>query len=114
YRRLHLLHGDTNVLPSAVFLKVGATRLMLDLLELDDLPSIALADAVDSLRTLSRCLQPPWRVTLDSGAEADALDVLSRFRVRAEKRFAGRDTETDIVLALWMRIERGLASDPFK
>jgi proteasome accessory factor A len=112
YRRLHLLHGDTNVLPSAVFLKVGATRLMLDLLELDDLPSIALADAVNSLRTLSRCLQPPWRVTLDSGVEADALEVLSRFRVRAQKRFAGRDAETDSVLNLWMRVERGLATEP--
>src|SRR5688572_1926703 len=33
YRRLHLLHGDTNVLPSALYLKVGTTRLVLDLLE---------------------------------------------------------------------------------
>ena len=112
YRRLHLLHGDTNVLPSALYLKVGATRLMLDLLEADDLPSVALADAVDSLRTLSRCLQPPWRVTLASGVDVDAVELLSRFRVRAAARFAGRDAETDAVLALWMRVEAGLATEP--
>src|SRR5256885_14589253 len=35
YRRLHLLHGDTNVLPTSLLLKVGTTALVLDLLELD-------------------------------------------------------------------------------
>jgi proteasome accessory factor A len=112
YRRLHLLHGDTNVHPAALFLKIGTTRLVLDLLETDDLPTVALADAVSALRTLSRCLCPPWRVRLDKGAEADAVELLSRFRVRAQSRFARRDNETDAVLALWLRIEEGLTTDP--
>ena len=30
YRRLHLLHGDTNVLPTTLLLKVGTTSLVLD------------------------------------------------------------------------------------
>ena len=34
YRRLHLLHGDTSVLPTTLLLKVGTTSLVLDLLEL--------------------------------------------------------------------------------
>jgi proteasome accessory factor A len=114
YRRLHLLHGDTNVLPAALYLKVGATRLMLDLLESDDLPAVGLADAVHALRTLSRCVQPPWRVTMESGAEADAVELLSRFRIRAQKRFAGRNGETNAVLELWMRVEQGLTGDPAK
>ena len=46
YRRLHLLHGDTNVLPVTLLLKVGTTALMLDLLEQDRMPKVALADAV--------------------------------------------------------------------
>lgn len=112
YRRLHLLHGDTHVLPSALYLKVGATQLMLDLLEADDLPIIVLADAVDAMRTLSRRTQPPWRVTLEGGAEADALELLRRFRVRAKERFGGRDEETDAVLALWLRVEEGLSKNP--
>lgn len=111
YRRLHLLHGDTNVLPAATYLKFGATRLVLDLLEADDLPALELADAVGSLRSLSRRLEPPWRVLLADGTEADAIELLSRFRTRAE-RFAGRDRETDAVLALWARVEQALATDP--
>jgi len=50
YRRLHLIHGDSNVLPAANFLKVGTTRLVLDLLDEDALPILALHDAVTSLR----------------------------------------------------------------
>lgn len=112
YRRLHLLHGDTNVLPSALYLKLGATRLVLDLLETDDLPAIALADAVGTFRQVSRTLAPPWRVQLDDGTEADAVELLGRFRARGQARFGGRDPETDAILALWARVEAALASDP--
>lgn len=109
YRRLHLLHGDTHVLPSALYLKIGATRLVLDLLEANDLPPIVLSDAVGTLRSLSHQPTPPWRVRLDNGGEADAVELLSCFRKQAEKRFAGRSEETDTVLALWARVEAGLA-----
>jgi proteasome accessory factor A len=112
YRRLHLLHGDTNVLPSALYLKVGATRLVLDLLEINDLPAVALSDAVWTLRALSHQPAPPWRVSLADNTQADAVEVLSRFRLRAERRFAGRNEETDTVLALWKRVEDGLGGDP--
>src|SRR4030095_13697910 len=46
YRRLHLIHGDTNVLPAALFLKVGATRLVLDLLDAEEMPMLVLGDTV--------------------------------------------------------------------
>src|SRR5882724_10592713 len=111
YRRLHLLHGDTHVLPSALYLTIGATRLMLDLIEDDDLPVVGLADAVATLRSLSHGFRPPWRVALQNGNEGDAVEVLGRFRERAKKRFAGRDEETDHILALWARVEKGLAED---
>jgi proteasome accessory factor A len=111
YRRLHLLHGDTHVLPSALYLTIGATRLMLDLIEDDDLPMVGLADAVATLRSLSHGFRPPWRVALQNGNEGDAVEVLGRFRERAKKRFAGRDEETDHILALWARVEKGLAED---
>jgi len=80
YRRLHLIHGDTNVLPATLFLKVGATRLVLDLLDADELPNVVLHDAVTTLRALSRNLRPPWSVTLGDGRTADAHEVLDSFR----------------------------------
>jgi len=112
FRRLHVLHGDTNVLPAALFLKLGATSLVLDLLEEDALPEVTLADAVLVLRSLSRSVEPPWRVRLANGREKDALELLERYRFQAERRFGGRDEETDALLALWKRVLEGLASDP--
>jgi len=111
YRRLHLLHGDTNVLPSALYLKIGATRLVLDLLELDALPEIDLADAVWTLRALSHQPMPPWKVTLADGSEKDAIEILSAYRECAKKHFAGRSEETDAILSLWERVEAGLSSN---
>jgi proteasome accessory factor A len=111
YRRLHLLHGDTHVLPSALYLKIGSTRLVLDLLETDDLPKIALADAVSALRAISRRPYAPWRIELAEGRQADAVELLSEYRQRALRRFAGRDEETDAVLALWGQVENALAGD---
>ncbi len=112
FRRLHLIHGDTNVLPAALFLKVGATRLVLDLLEAGELPPLALADPVTALRQLSRISEPPWRVALAGGRTADVVLALGRYCQRARQLFAGRDRETDAVLDLWSRALRGLATDP--
>src|SRR5262245_40173942 len=59
FRRLHLIHGDSNVLPATLFLKIGTTRLLLDLLAADELPQTTLNAAVTTSRTLSRNLSPP-------------------------------------------------------
>jgi proteasome accessory factor A len=112
FRRLHLIHGDTNVLPAALFLKVGATRLVLDLLELGEMPLVALADPVTSFRSLSRCSCSPWRVTMADNTTGDALSLLTQFHRKARKMFQGRDHETDCLLQLWARTLEGLATDP--
>ena len=111
YRRLHLIHGDTNVLPATLFLKAGTTRLVLDLLEANELPHIALQDAVTSLRSLSRTLAPPWEVNLATGRPADALELLHAYQEKARRLFAGRDPETDAILGLWRRVLDALVND---
>lgn len=112
FRRLHLIHGDTNVLPAALFLKVGSTRVVLDLLEMGEMPPIALADPVTSFRALSRCPAAPWQITLADGGKADALVLLAQYHRRAKKMFHGRDQETDCLLQLWARTLEELAADP--
>ena len=79
FRRLHLLLGDSNLLPFANALKVGATALMLDLLEADALPEIALYDPVGAMRKLSHQPKGPWLVELADRTEIPALDVLEQF-----------------------------------
>src|SRR5215468_9053973 len=83
YRRLHLIHGDSNVLPAANFLKVGTTRLVLDLLDADAMPMVVLHDAVTTLRLLSRTLTPPWCVPLADGKQGDAVELLSLYHQKA-------------------------------
>lgn len=111
YRRLHLLHGDTNVLPGALFLKAGTTRLVLDLLDADAMPPIILSEAVDTLRSISYHPEGPWEATLGDGSKAGAVDLLGRFQIACEKEFGGRDEETDRVLAWWRKALDALAGD---
>src|SRR5262245_27499709 len=111
YRRLHLIHGDSNVLPAAIFLKIGTTRLVLDLLDADEMPDLVLSDAVSSLRQLSRALAPPWSVTMANGRKEDALEMLETYRQKARSLFRGRDAETDAILHLWEWVQRALAAD---
>ncbi|MBL9137084.1 MAG: proteasome accessory factor PafA2 family protein [Verrucomicrobiales bacterium] len=101
FRRLHLLHGDTSVLPCTLALKIGTTALVLDLLEIDHLPGVCLADAVSTFRQLSHQTTGRWEVQLATGETTDALELLHRFREVAAAEFAGRDAETDDILRLW-------------
>ncbi len=112
YRRLHLLHGDTNVLPTTLLLKVGTTALVLDLLELDHLPRIVLADAVITFRNLSHQPDGPWLVPLADGRCANAVELLSDYCEAARREFRGRDTETDIVLRVWEEVLSALGTQP--
>jgi proteasome accessory factor A len=101
YRRLHLLHGDTNVLPASLLLKVGTTALMLDLLEAGCLPKIVLADAVAAFRALSHQPDGPWRAPLADGRCVEALDLLWEYQQAAKTELGGRDEETGLLLAVW-------------
>lgn len=112
YRRLHLLHGDTNVLPTTLLLKAGTTALVLDLLELDQLPRVVLSDAVMTFRNLSHQPDGPWLAPLADGRCANAVELLFLYQEAARKEFGGRDTETDIVLRVWEEVLSALATQP--
>jgi proteasome accessory factor A len=112
YRRLHLLHGDTNVLPTSLLLKVGTTSLVLDLLEANCLPRIVLADAVAAFRNLSHNPDGPWLVQLADGGCVEAISLLFEFLHAAKSEFTGRDAETDLLISIWTDTLNALASNP--
>jgi proteasome accessory factor A len=101
FRRLHLLHGDANVLTETQALKMGSTALVLDLLEAEALPNIYLANAVETLRTLSLEPDGDWLVPLADGRILPALEILHLYYNAALKEFGGRDEETVEVLKTW-------------
>ena len=112
YRRLHLLHGDTNVLPASLLLKVGTTSLALDLLEMNCLPKVILDDPVAAFRQLSRQPDGPWLARLSDGRCVEAVVLLQQFHRAARQELAGRDPETDMLLVLWEETLAALAADP--
>lgn len=112
FRRLHLLHGDTSVLPFTLALKAGTTSLVLDLLEIGHLPRVVLADAVRTFRELSHQTSGPWGVELAGGESVEALEVLDRYRAAAAAEFGGRDPETDALLAHWRETLESLSRKP--
>ncbi|MEW6305607.1 MAG: proteasome accessory factor PafA2 family protein [Verrucomicrobiota bacterium] len=111
YRRLHLLHGDTTVLPTTQLLKIGTTSLVLDLLEIDRLPKVALADAVMTFHSLSHQSDSPWLVPLANGRSEDAVALLRHYYDLALSEFKGRDSETDSVLVVWDAVLRDLSAN---
>ena len=112
YRRLHLLHGDANVLADALLLKTGTSSLVLDLLEIDRLPKLVLVDAVHVFRKLSHQIEGPWIVELANGQQIDAVEMLLLYCDAATAEFKGRDAETDFLLARWRDTLLQLAQAP--
>jgi len=112
YRRLHLLHGDTSLLPAALLLKIGTTSLVLDLLEIDRLPKVVLADAVLTFRSMSHQPDGPWVATLADGRHAGAVDLLGEYCEAATNEFKGRDAETDGLLQIWDETLAALSKNP--
>ena len=100
YRRLHVIIGDANCSEFATALRVGATALMLDLVEEGAAPRVQLQHPVQALRTVSRDLACKRPLALADGTTIRAVDVQRRYW-EAARRYRGRDAETDWVLDEW-------------
>ena len=100
YRRLHVIIGDANCAEFATALRVGATALLLDLVEERAAPRLRLQDPVRALRTVSRDLKLAQPLPLADGTALRAIDVQRRYW-EAAQRYRARDAETDWVLDQW-------------
>ncbi len=100
YRRLHVIIGDANCSEFATALRVGATALMLDLVEDDAAPRLQLRNPVRALQAVSRDLALTQPLALADGTTIRAGDIQRRYW-EAAQRYRGRDTETDWVLDEW-------------
>ncbi len=112
YRRLHLIIGDANMSEFITALKVGTTLIFLDLLEAELLPSLSLADPIAALKQISRDPAHVWAVALQDGSHLTALEIQQLYLEKATSFAAGRDRETDWVLAAWGAVLEKLGRDP--
>ncbi|HEY2812208.1 MAG TPA: Pup--protein ligase [Acidimicrobiales bacterium] len=118
YRRLHVIVGDSNMSEYATFLKVGATSILLRMLE--D-PSVVLRDMtlenpIRAIREISHDMTCTRRVRLANGRELSALEIQGEYLTRA-LRYAdtrGLSPLEQQALEMWEHCLTTLESDPFK
>jgi Pup amidohydrolase len=101
YRRLHLIIGDANMCEYATALKVGTTRLVLDLIERGAAPSLELEQPVTAVKQLSRDIDLKATVRKKDGSTVSGLDIQEQYLLAAQRTLAGSDPESDWVLREW-------------
>ncbi|MDF2978056.1 MAG: proteasome accessory factor PafA2 [Actinomycetospora sp.] len=120
YRRLHVIIGDATLAEYSTFLKVGATALVLSMIEdgvrFDDL---RLLEPVRSVHRISH--DPTLQVTVDlsDGRKMTALDLQRAYLERAweheERAGDGEiDPMTREVLDIWQEVLDDLGTDPMR
>src|SRR5213082_2198317 len=113
YRRLHVIVGDSNMSEYASFLKVGATDLVLRMVEAGTvMRDLTLENPIRAIRDVSHDMTGQRRVRLANGREASALDIqreyLSKARDFVQRR--GADATAERVLDLWERTIKAVES----
>ncbi len=106
FRRLHVIVGDSNMSETTTLLKVGATDLMLRMIEAGVVPpDMALDNPVRAIREVSHDVTGRGRVRLANGREMSALEIQYEYLNQA-KDFTdsnGLDAISKRVLEMWER-----------
>ncbi|MBI3921899.1 MAG: proteasome accessory factor PafA2 family protein [Armatimonadetes bacterium] len=115
FHRLHILFGEANMSEYATALKIGTTRLVLDLLEIGRAPrEVEIRDPIRTLRSISRDASYRWILNRLDGSTITAIDLQRVFLREAQEFLRGRDEETDWVLKEWEDVLDGLEEDPMR
>ena len=119
FRRLHVIVGDANMSQVATLLKLGATALVLAMIEDEFMPfELEFENPVGALRAISSDLTLRQPVRLADGQQVTALDIQWEFYERARKfsELGGLEclgeTCGELVLERWEAALNGLETDP--
>ena len=118
FRRLHVIVGDSNMSEYATFLKVGATSIILRMLEEDGAPwrDLTLENPIRAIREISHDITCRRRVRLANGRELSAVEIQAEYLNRA-LRFAKRRGLPPLeqqALEMWEHVMTHLEEDPLK
>ncbi|WP_299537689.1 Pup--protein ligase [uncultured Streptomyces sp.] len=107
YRRLHVIVGDSNMSETTMLLKVGATDLVLRMIEAGTvMRDLTLENPIRAIREVSHDTTGRRKVRLASGREASAIEIQREYYDKAVdfvERRGIRTGTTDQVLELWGR-----------
>ena len=115
YRRLHVIVGDSNMSETTMLLKVGATDLVLRMIEAGTvMRDLTLENPIRAIREVSHDITGRRKVRLASGREASALDVQREYYEKAVDFVERRGIRTgtvEQVLELWGRTLDSIESE---
>ncbi|MEU9205328.1 Pup--protein ligase [Streptomyces sp. NPDC048332] len=107
YRRLHVIVGDSNMSETTMLLKVGATDLVLRMIEAGTvMRDLTLENPIRAIREVSHDITGQRKVRLASGREASAIEVQREYYEKAVDFVDRRGIRTGNVakvLELWGR-----------
>ncbi|MET4643879.1 Pup--protein ligase [Streptomyces sp. NBC_01724] len=107
YRRLHVIVGDSNMSETTMLLKVGATDLVLRMIEAGTvMRDLTLENPIRAIREVSHDITGQRKVRLASGREASAIEVQREYYEKAADFVDRRGIRTGTVaqvLELWGR-----------
>ncbi|KJY35505.1 MULTISPECIES: Pup--protein ligase [Streptomyces] len=107
YRRLHVIVGDSNMSETTMLLKVGATDLVLRMIEAGTvMRDLTLENPIRAIREVSHDITGQRKVRLASGREASALEIQREYYDKALDFAERRGIRTGVVeqvLELWGR-----------
>jgi len=107
FRRLRVTVGDSNMSEATMLLKIGATDLVLRMIEAGTIiPDLALDNPIRAIREVSHDLTGRSRVRLANGRQMSALEIQHEYLTRASEFMDknGRDPGGERVLEMWQRV----------
>ncbi|WP_298324092.1 Pup--protein ligase [Haloactinopolyspora sp.] len=114
YRRLHVIVGDSNMNECTTLLKVGATDLVLRMIEAGvGLRDLTLENPIRAIREISHDITGRRKVRLAGGREASALEIQEEYFTKARDFVERREIATPTVrrvLDLWERTIKAVDS----
>ncbi|MCX3063939.1 Pup--protein ligase [Streptomyces beihaiensis] len=115
YRRLHVIVGDSNMSETTMLLKIGATDLVLRMIEAGTvMRDLTLENPIRAIREVSHDITGRRKVRLASGREASALEVQREYYEKAVdfcERRGIRTGTVERVLELWGRALDAIESE---
>lgn len=102
YRRLHVIVGDSNMNECTTLLKVGATDLVLRMIESGvGLRDMTLENPIRAIREISHDLTGRRKVRLAGGREASALEIQEEYFTKARDFVERREIATPPSAGSW-------------
>ena len=117
YRRLHVIVGDANMAEYAIYLRNGATALVLAMIEDGAIDrDLSLRDPVKAIKEVSHDATCRREIELQSGRRLTAVQIQAEYLEMAQRYVTNRETDPGAreVLAYWERVLDALQRDPME